>query len=114
MVNVAFHLGSIGLTVTLFIISLALLLNDNPTWQRFFVLGVYLTTWSTFWGVIRGVVSQLMDAVRESRSVEEFLVGTLIVYIVAILISILLAWAVGGWILAVVSDPKWDVLSAKM
>ena len=114
MVNLAVHLGSVGLTISLFIISLALLLDDNATWQRFFVFGVYLATWSTVWGVIRSVAAQLMDVVRESRSAADHLWGTLLVYVLAIVVSFLVTWAVGGWVLDVVSDPKWDILSTKV
>ena len=111
MVNVAIHLGSVGLTIVLFLISLVLLLDDSGMWNRFFVLGVYIATWSTLWGVVRGVASQVIEAVRTSKDAEEYIWGTLIVYGVAIPLSFLLTWWIGAWILGVVSDSKWDVLS---
>ena len=111
MVNLAVHLGSVGLTLSLFIISFALLLDDNATWQSFFVFGVYLTTWNTVWGVVRSITGQLMEAVRKAQSATDYLLGTLSVYAVAIGISVLVTWAVGGWLLGAISDPKWDILS---
>lgn len=111
MVNVAVHLGSVGLTIVLFLISLALLIDDNDMWNKFFILGAYLATWSTLWGVVRSVASQIMEAVRTSDDAIEYVLATLGVYGAAIFLSFLLTWWIGGWILGVVSDPKWDVLS---
>ena len=112
MVNVALQLGSIGLTLGLFGISLLLLLNDNPMWGRFFVPAVYLATWNVVWGLARGVASRLMYAVEDSWQASEYVVGTLIVYAGAFGFSTLVTWMAGGWMLGEVLDPRWAVLGA--
>ena len=110
MVNVALQLGSIGLTLGLFGISLLLLLDDNPVWGRFFVLGVYVATWNVAWGVARTVASRVMHGVNESRHVSDYVLGTLMVYAAAFLFSALATWLVGGWMLGEVLDPRWAVV----
>lgn len=53
MANIALHLGSAGLAIVLFVGAMLLAMEENDVWRKFFVIGVYLTTWNIVHAVTR-------------------------------------------------------------
>ena len=67
MANIALHLGSAGLAIVLFVGAMLLAMEDKDAWRKFFVIGVYLTTWNIVHAVTRQATS-LLEQYCQSRN----------------------------------------------
>ena len=68
MANIALHLGSAGLAIVLFVGAMLLAMEDNDAWRKFFVIGVYLTTWNIVHAVTRRATLRLLEHYCQSMN----------------------------------------------
>ena len=101
MANIALHLGSAGLTIVLFVGAMLLAMKDNDAWGKFFVIGIYLTTWNTVHAVIRRAASLLVECFDDGDAPAMILLA----YGIGFVLSAIITWRVASWLIKFVGVP---------